>query len=99
MRTKTAEKPGEDMKYKIIEVTWVDAEEHGEIGWNDLKSQLKYAKKPCPVMHSVGYEVYRSAEHIALLSSVGDKDCSTLEKIPMSFVKSEVTLKEVKLSE
>ena len=28
--------------YKIVEVTWVDAEEKGESGWNDLKEQLAY---------------------------------------------------------
>jgi hypothetical protein len=97
MKSRPGRRPG--MKYKIVEVTWVDAEESGDIGWNNLKAQLKYAKKPCPVMRSVGYEVYRSAEHIALLSSVGDKDCSTLEKIPMSFVTSVVTLTGDKVSE
>ena len=86
-------------EFKIVEVTWVDAEESGDIGWNSLKAQLKYAKKPCPVMRSVGYEVYRSDEHIALLSSIGDKDCSSLEKIPMSFVTSVVTLTGDKVSE
>ena len=87
------------MKYKIVEVRWVDAEEHGEVGWNDLKAQLKYAKKPCPLMKSVGYEVYRCAEHIALLNSIGDKECSTVEKIPSEFIRSVVTLTEDKVSE
>jgi len=86
------------MKYKIVEVTWVDAEEHGEIGWNNLKAQLKYAKKPPPLMKSVGYEVHRCSEHISLLSSVGDKECSSLEKIPAEFIKSVVTLTVDKVS-
>jgi len=77
--------------YDIVLVEWVDAEEHGEVGWNNLKAQLKYAKKPCPVMRSVGFEVWRDANHIALLSSIGDKECSTVEKIPIGFVRS-VTL-------
>ena len=78
-----------DMKkkeYKIVEVTWVDAEEKGEAGWNDLKQQLAYAKKPCPVMRSVGYVVYEGEDHIALLSSIGPAECSTIEKIPATFV-------------
>jgi len=74
--------------YNIVEVIWVDAEEHGEVGWNEIKAQLRYAKKPCPTMRSVGYEVYRDKDHIALLSSMGDKECSSVEKIPMAFVKS-----------
>ena len=26
--------------YPIVEVIWTDAEELGEVGWNDLKEQL-----------------------------------------------------------
>ena len=73
-------------QYDMVEVVWIDAEEHGEIGWNNLKAQLKYAKKPCPLMRSVGFEVWRDDNHIALISSVGDKECSSVEKIPMGFV-------------
>ena len=72
--------------YDIVEVVWKDAEELGDVGWNDLKKQLKEAKQPCPTMRTVGYAVYRGEDHIAILSTIGDKDCSTLEKIPMSFV-------------
>jgi len=74
-------------QYDIVEVIWRDAEEHGEIGWNTLKDQLTYAKKPCPTMNSVGYEVYRDEDHISLLSSMGGKECSSIEKIPMAFIK------------
>ena len=79
-------------EYNIVEVCWIDAEEHGEVGWNNLKAQLKYAKKPCPVMQSVGYEVWRDDDHIALLSTVGKDLASTLEKIPIGFIKSESLL-------
>jgi hypothetical protein len=90
-----AKKNGKD--YDMVEVLWIDAEEHGEIGWNNLKAQLKYAKKPCPLMRSIGFEVWRDDEHIALISSIGDKECSTVEKIPMGFVKS-VNLLTVKVT-
>ncbi len=73
-------------QYEILEVTWTDAEELGDVGWNTLKEQLKNAKKPCPVMKSVGYCVHRSETHISLLSTIGKDVASTLEKIPMSFV-------------
>ena len=75
-------------KYPIVEVVWIDAEEKGEIGWNDLKSQLRAAKKPCPEMHTVGYEVYRGKDHISVLSTIGPSESSTLEKIPLGFIKS-----------
>ena len=80
--------PVKNKPYDIVRVEWIDAEEHGEIGWNNLKAQLKYAKKECPAMCSVGFEVWRDANHIALLSTIGDKECSTIEKIPMGFIKS-----------
>jgi len=76
------------MEYKLVEVVWVDAEEHGEIGWNSLKSMKAYAKKPCPVMRSIGYVLHQSKEHIALASTVGKTDCSSIEKIPAEFIKS-----------
>jgi len=91
--TMTAKSTG---KYNIVEVQWIDAEEHGEIGWNNLKEQLKYAKKPCPLMRSVGFEVWRDDNHIALLSSIGDKECSTIEKIPIAFVRSVTVLSPLK---
>ena len=42
--------------YDVAEVTWVDAEEVGDTGWNNLKGQLQDAKKPCPVMKTVTFE-------------------------------------------
>ena len=72
--------------YKMVRVVWIDAEEHGDVGWNSLSAQLKYAKKPVPEMQSIGFEVFRNEKHIALLSSIGPKECSTVEKIPIAFV-------------
>ena len=72
--------------YKLVEVIWVDAEEYGEIGWNDLKSMKRYAKKPCPEMRSVGYVLYNNKSHISLASTVGSEQCSSIEKIPTEFI-------------
>ena len=74
-------------KYPLVEVIWVDAEEHGDVGWNDLKEMNKYAKKACPVMKSVGYVLYRGDKHIALADTIGPEECSTVQKIPTEFVK------------
>ena len=76
------------MQYRLVEVIWVDAEEYGEIGWNDLKAMKRYVKKPCPEMRTVGYVIHQSATHISLASTVGEKECSSLEKIPCQFVKN-----------
>ena len=77
------------MKYKIAHVRWIDAEEHGEIGWNDFNAIKKHAKKPCPVMHSVGFVIHSEKDsHIALVSCLSDdeKHSGSVEKIPMAFV-------------
>ena len=80
-------------RYPKVEVIWVDAEERGEVGWNNLEEQLKFAKKPCPAMRNIGYEVYRDDNHISLLHSVGKNECSSVEKIPISCIKDIILLK------
>ena len=79
--------------YPRVEVIWIDAEEHGNVGWNDLKEQLKYAKEPCPTMKNIGYEVHRDDDHISLLHCIGGNECSSIEKIPISCIKDIVLLK------
>ena len=86
-------------QYDIVQVVWVDAEEYGETGWNDMKEMLAYAKKPCPDMRSVGYLVYKDDDHISLLSTIGSKECSTVEKIPVAFIKSIEILTHTKPAE
>ncbi len=78
---------GGNKDYELVEVIWVDAEELGDTGWNNLKGQLRDAKKPCPTMKSVGYVVYQDKNHISLLSTIGKDLSSTLEKIPVGFIK------------
>ena len=75
-----------DKEYELVEVIWVDAEELGEVGWNNLKSQLRDAKNPCTVMNSVGYLVFQSDKHVSLLSTMGKDLSSTLEKIPSGMI-------------
>jgi len=87
--------PRKSKEYQIVEVLWSDAEEKGDTGWNDIKEMLQYAKKPCPIMKSVGYDVYRDKDHISLLSTIGPDECSTIEKIPIAFVKSIIVLSPV----
>ena len=85
------------MDYRLVEVLWVDAEEYGETGWNNLAAMKRYAKKPCPIMRTTGYVIYEGKSHISLASTVGDKECSTIEKIPTEFVKSIKDLRSTKI--
>ena len=79
---------------RIVEVVWVDAEEIGEVGWNDLSDMLRASVKPCPVMTTVGYVAYESDEHISLLSTLGPNQSSRLDKIPKAWVRRETTIRE-----
>jgi len=78
----------------LVRVIWIDAEEEGETGWNDFKSIQRYSKKPCPEIHSVGYVVYRTDTHIALVSSISTdrKNSSSCEKIPTTFIQEIIPL-------
>ena len=73
-------------QYDIVRVTWTDAEELGETGWNNLKGQLKSARRPCPTIVTVGFLVYQDDTHVSVISSLGPDICGTVEKIPMGFV-------------
>jgi hypothetical protein len=75
------------MEYKMVEVVWEDAEELGDVGWNNLANQKRDAKKPCPTMRSVGFVLYEDDKHISLASTLGKDLCSTVEKIPKGIVK------------
>ena len=79
--------------YPIVEVIWIDAEERGDVGWNNLKEQLKFAKNPCPIIKNTGYEIYRDDNHISLLHSIGESECSSVEKIPISCIKDIIIIK------
>ena len=80
------------INYPIVEVEWLDAEEHGEVGWNTTKDMLAYARKKCPTMKTVGYLVHKSSTHVALLSTYNEDCCSTVEKIPLGMVCRMTTL-------
>jgi hypothetical protein len=79
-------------QYEIVEVTWIDAEELGEVGWNNLKEQQKNARSACPTIRSVGYVLYKDKNHISLVSSLSDTICGTVEKIPFNFILGVQTL-------
>ena len=74
--------------YPLVEVIWIDAEEVGEVGWNDLEDILKIAESPCPTVKSIGYMVYCSESHISLIRSFHSGGCSTVEKIPKGFIQN-----------
>jgi len=77
----------------IAEVIWVDAEDIGDVGWNDLDELLTKAAEPCPTMRSVGFVLHHDDSHISLLSTIGPQECGSLEKIPAEFLKSVAYLK------
>ena len=81
-------------QYALVEVLWIDAEEVGEIGWNNSEDMLEEASKPCPLVHSIGYLVFDSESHISLIRAFFDGGCSSVEKIPKRFIEDLRVLRE-----
>lgn len=80
--------------YPLVEVIWVDAEEVGEIGWNNLEDMLEAAALPCPIVHSIGYLVHDSESHISLIRAFFAEGSSSVEKIPKRFIEDLRVLRE-----
>ncbi len=80
--------------FSVVEVVWEDAEEVGDIGWNDPADLMKEAIKPCPVMRSVGYLIHQGERHISIMSTLGPSECGRLEKIPIGFIIETNVLRE-----
>ena len=73
--------------FPLVEIIWVDAEEHGEVGWNCIEEMKTAAKTEPKEMKSVGYVLYQGEKHISLVGTVGPEECSTLNKIPTEFIR------------
>jgi|TARA_Y100000296_G_scaffold73223_1_gene90485 hypothetical protein len=73
--------------FPLVEVIWVDAEEHGDVGWNCLEEMKNAAKTEPKEMRTVGYVLHRGEKHISLVGTVGPEECSSLSKIPTEFVR------------
>ena len=80
--------------FPIWEVHWEDAEEVGDVGWNNVRFLMKEAMKPCPTMRTVGYLVFEGPNHISLISTIGPSEAAKLEKIPTGFIKLKKVLWE-----
>jgi hypothetical protein len=72
--------------YPLVEVVWRDAEEYGDVGWNDFEDALKFAEEPCTIVRSIGYLLTASESHISLLRSMHSGGVSSVEKIPRGFI-------------
>ena len=92
-KKKPNESPAQYDDIQILEVLWNDAVEDGDIGWNDLKEMLRSSKKPCPVMHTLGYLAYSDDHQISLLSTLGPEECSRLDKIPRAWILRETVIR------
>jgi hypothetical protein len=73
---------------RIVEVEWVDAEESGSVGWNDIEEMVAYSTIPCPIVKSVGYVIFEDEAQISLIRSWHSGGLSSVEKIPKGWVRS-----------
>ena len=71
-----------DVDWEMVSIQWVDAESDGGSGWQDPEEMMEYARRPLPVIHTVGLLVYEDAEQIAVTDSKGPEEMGSVTKIP-----------------
>ena len=76
-----------DVEWEMVSVLWVDAESDGGSGWQDPEEMMDYARRPLPVIQTVGLLVYEDAEQIAVTDSKGPEEMGSVTKIPRQWVK------------
>ena len=76
-----------DIEWDMVSIHWVDAESDGGSGWQDPEEMLEYARRPLPVIHTVGLLVYEDAEQVAITDSKGPEEMGSVTKIPRQWIK------------
>lgn len=76
-----------DMPWEMVSIYWIDAESDGGSGWQDPEDMMDYARRPLPIMHSVGLLVYEDAEQIAITDTKGPEEMGSVTKIPRIWLK------------
>ena len=76
-----------DTQWEMVSVYWIDAESDGGSGWQDPEDMIEYARRPLPVMHTVGLLVYEDAEQVAITDTKGPEEMGSITKIPRIWLK------------
>ncbi|MDG2423842.1 MAG: hypothetical protein P8M22_07675 [Phycisphaerales bacterium] len=76
-----------DTQWEMVSVFWIDAESDGGSGWQDPEDMIEYARRPLPIMHTVGLLVYEDAEQIAVTDTKGPEEMGSITKIPRVWLK------------
>ena len=77
-----------DVEWEMVSILWVDAESDGGSGWQDPEEMMEYARRPLPVIHTVGLLVHEDDEQIAVTDSKGPEEMGSVTKIPRHWVKA-----------
>ena len=76
----------------MVSIHWVDAESEGGPGWQDPEEMLEFARRPLPVMHTVGLLVYEDEDMVSVTDSKGPDDMGGVTKIPRVWIRQFVRL-------
>ena len=76
-----------DTQWEMVSVYWIDAESDGGSGWQDPEDMIEYARRPLPIMHTVGLLVYEDAEQVAITDTKGPEEMGSITKIPRIWLK------------
>jgi hypothetical protein len=75
-----------DQEWEMVSIYWVDAESDGGTGWQDPEEMIEFAKRPLPVMHTVGLLVFECDHYIAVTDSKGPEEMGSVTKIPLGWI-------------
>ena len=83
------------INWPSVAVEWVDAESDGGPGWQDPEDMIEYAKRPLPVMKTVGMLVWEDNEKVVITDSKGPGSMGGVTKIPRAWIRSYYILKKI----
>ncbi|MBC23378.1 MAG: hypothetical protein CMJ32_05610 [Phycisphaerae bacterium] len=81
-----------EIEWEMVSIHWVDAESEGGPGWQDPEEMLEFARRPLPVMHTVGLLVYEDEDMVSVTDSKGPDDMGGVTKIPRVWIRQFVRL-------
>lgn len=84
-----------NIDWPSVSVEWVDAESDGGPGWQDPEDMIEYAKRPLPIMKTVGMLVWEDNEKVVITDSKGPASMGGVTKIPRAWIRSYYILNKV----
>lgn len=81
---------GENRKYEVAVITWVDIEDRSSPGWIPWDQAISDAREPFQPILTVGIVLWEDDKRLSLTASAGPEETSGALSIPKSVILSDV---------